>query len=197
MPPGARSTPTNTRCMQRASLYLRQSAVSAFRSMARTEFTYFGIKHNEADLWSAGGTMFFRDNKGTIGLSGSYFAADAPPRRSSPGKKSVESYGFFGEYYPFRSLTLMVKGGGTSEAGRSGELLRRRRTHLVRIPRSRIPHRDQLHVVHVRPRLDRLQHQETSTICRSIRCRYEHLGRLRSMPIVAGVELHQRLLRSA
>lgn len=75
---------------------------------------YFGIKHNEADLWSTGGTMFFRDDKGTIGLSGSYFAADAPAAPFFSGKKSLESYGFFGEYYPFRSLTLMVKGGGTS-----------------------------------------------------------------------------------
>jgi hypothetical protein len=75
---------------------------------------YFGIKHNAADLWSAGGTAFFRDDKGTIGLSGSYFAADAPAAPFFPGKKSIESYGFFGEYYPFRSLTLTVKGGGTS-----------------------------------------------------------------------------------
>ena len=30
------------------------------------------------------------------------------------GKESIESFGFFGEYYPFRSLTLMMKGGGTS-----------------------------------------------------------------------------------
>ena len=32
---------------------------------------YFGIKHNVANLWSSGGTVFFRDDKGTIGLSGS------------------------------------------------------------------------------------------------------------------------------
>ena len=75
---------------------------------------YFGIKHNEADLWSAGGTVFFRDNKGTIGLSGSYFSVDAPASPFFPGKKSIESYGAFGEWYPFHNLTLMAKGGGTS-----------------------------------------------------------------------------------
>jgi hypothetical protein len=75
---------------------------------------YFGIKHNEANLWSAGGSVFFRDNKGTIGLSGSYFSVDAPASPFFTGKKSIESYGAFGEWYPFHNLTLQLKGGGTS-----------------------------------------------------------------------------------
>jgi hypothetical protein len=75
---------------------------------------YFGIRHNDAHLWSAGGTVFFRDNKGTIGLSGSYFSVDAPAAPFFPGKKSIESYGAFGEWYPFHNLTLQAKGGGTS-----------------------------------------------------------------------------------
>lgn len=75
---------------------------------------YFGIKHNDAHLWSSGGSVFFRDDKGTVGLSGSYFSVDDKAAPFFPGKQSIESYGFFGEYYPFRSLTLMIKGGGTS-----------------------------------------------------------------------------------
>jgi hypothetical protein len=75
---------------------------------------YFGIKHNVANLWSSGGSVFFRDDKGTIGLSGSYFSVDAPAAPLFSGKKSVESFGFFGEYYPFHNLTLEMKGGGTS-----------------------------------------------------------------------------------
>jgi hypothetical protein len=75
---------------------------------------YFGIKYNDAHLWSAGGSLFWRDNKGTIGVSGSYFAVDAPAAPFFTGKKSLESFGAFGEYYPFQSLTLQVKGGGTS-----------------------------------------------------------------------------------
>ena len=39
---------------------------------------YFAIKHNDAHLWNAGGSLFWRDNKGTIGISGSYFSVDAP-----------------------------------------------------------------------------------------------------------------------
>jgi hypothetical protein len=75
---------------------------------------YYGIKHNDAHLWSAGGSIFFRDNKGTIGLSGSYFSADAPAAPFFPGKKSIESYGAFGEWYPFHNLTFQAKFGGTS-----------------------------------------------------------------------------------
>ena len=75
---------------------------------------YYGIKHNDAHLWSAGGSVFFRDNKGTVGLSGSYFSADAPAAPFFPGKKSIESYGAFGEWYPFHNLTFQAKVGGTS-----------------------------------------------------------------------------------
>lgn len=75
---------------------------------------YFAIKHNEANLWSAGGSVFWRDNKGTIGLTGSYFAVDAPATPLFSGKKSIENYGFFGEYYVLKTLTLQFKGGGTT-----------------------------------------------------------------------------------
>ena len=75
---------------------------------------YFGPKYDLAHLWSAGGSLFFRDDKGTIGLSGSYFSVDDVALPLFTGKTSVESYGFFGEYYPFRVLTLQVKGGGTT-----------------------------------------------------------------------------------
>jgi hypothetical protein len=74
---------------------------------------YFGTKYDLAHLWTAGGSVFFRDNKGTIGLSGSYFSVDAPAAPIFIGKESVESTGFFGEYYPSRNLTLEMKGGKT------------------------------------------------------------------------------------
>lgn len=75
---------------------------------------YFGPKYDLAHLWSAGGSLFFRDDKGTIGLSGSYFSVDDVALPLFTGKTSIESYGFFGEYYPFRTLTLQIKGGGTT-----------------------------------------------------------------------------------
>lgn len=80
---------------------------------------YFGRKFDLSHLWSAGGSAFFRDNKGTIGVSGSYSAVDDVAEPLFHGKTSVESFGLFGEYYPFRSLTLQAKVGGT--AGAVGE----------------------------------------------------------------------------
>lgn len=75
---------------------------------------YYGLRHNDAHLWSAGGSVFWRDAKGTVGVSGSYFSSDAPAAPFFAGKTSIESYGAFGEYYPFKNLTLQLKGGGTS-----------------------------------------------------------------------------------
>lgn len=75
---------------------------------------HYGIKFNLAHLWSAGGNFFWRDNKGTIGISASYFAVDAPALPLFPGKTSIESYGVFGEYYVFDNLTLQAKGGGST-----------------------------------------------------------------------------------
>ena len=75
---------------------------------------YFAIKHNDAHLWNAGGSLFWRDNKGTIGISGSYFSVDAPALPLFAREKTIESYGAFGEYYVFENLTLQIKGGGTT-----------------------------------------------------------------------------------
>jgi hypothetical protein len=75
---------------------------------------YFAIKHNLAHLWSAGGSAFWRDDKGAIGITGSYFSVDAPAAPLFSGKKSIESGGFFGEWYALHSLTLEVRGGATS-----------------------------------------------------------------------------------
>lgn len=75
---------------------------------------YFAVKYNLAHLWSAGGSLFWRDNKGTFGVSASYFSVDAPAAPLFSGKKSIQSFGFFGEYYAFNELTLQVKGGGTT-----------------------------------------------------------------------------------
>jgi hypothetical protein len=75
---------------------------------------YFSIKHNDAHLWNAGGSVFWRDAKGTVGLSASYFSVDAPAAPLFSGKKSAQSYGAFGEYYVWPNLTLQIKGGGTT-----------------------------------------------------------------------------------
>ncbi len=96
-----------------ALLYTVDNPGFGFQLEGQDSF-YYGLKFNDAHLWSAGGSMFFRDNKGTIGFSGSYFATDAPAAPFFTGKKSIESYGVFGEYYPFGNLTLQIKGGGTS-----------------------------------------------------------------------------------
>lgn len=78
---------------------------------------YDAVKFQMAHIWSAGGSAFWRDDKGTIGFSGSYFATDAPAEPLFSGKKSVESYGVFGEYYIFKTLTLQARGGGTEGGG--------------------------------------------------------------------------------
>jgi len=82
-----------------------------------TDDFYYGVKHELAHIWSAGGSFFWRDGKGTIGLSGSYFAVDAPADPLFSGKKSVESYGIFGEYYVTHNFTLQARGGGTEGGG--------------------------------------------------------------------------------
>jgi hypothetical protein len=71
-------------------------------------------------LWSAGGDAFWRDSKGTIGLSASYAGSDGAIKPLFETRTAIESYGFFGEYYVARSLTLQIKGGGTAgDAGSS------------------------------------------------------------------------------
>src|SRR5262249_53896645 len=60
---------------------------------------YFGVRYNLAHLWNAGGSVFWRDSKGAIGLSGSYFSVDAPAQPLFPGKISIENFGAFGEWY--------------------------------------------------------------------------------------------------
>jgi hypothetical protein len=75
---------------------------------------YFALPHNDAHMWNAGGSLFWRDNKGTFGVSGSYFSVDAPALPLFAEKKSIASFGFFGEYYAFGNLTLQIRGGGTT-----------------------------------------------------------------------------------
>jgi len=82
-----------------------------------TDDFYFGVPTQESHIWSTGGSLFWRDNKGTIGVSGSYFAADAPADPLFSTKKSVESYGIFGEYYVAQNFTLQARGGGTEGGG--------------------------------------------------------------------------------
>ncbi|MBV8978112.1 MAG: hypothetical protein JOZ13_12120 [Alphaproteobacteria bacterium] len=82
-----------------------------------TDDNYFGTRHELAHIWSAGGSLFWRDSKGTIGLSGSYFAVDAAADPLFSGKKSLESYGAFGEYYVSNNFTLQARGGGTEGGG--------------------------------------------------------------------------------
>jgi len=96
-----------------AGLYTFDNPGFAVQLEGQDDFHY-GIKFNLAHLWNAGGSVFWRDNKGTIGLSASYFAVDAPALPLFPGKTSIESYGAFGEYYIFDNLTLQAKGGGTT-----------------------------------------------------------------------------------
>jgi hypothetical protein len=80
---------------------------------------YYGKPHQLSHIWSAGSSVFWRDHKGTIGFSGSYFGVDAPAFPLFGGKKSLESYGIFGEYYATGNLTLQIRGGGT-EGGSVG-----------------------------------------------------------------------------
>lgn len=78
---------------------------------------YYGVAHRLAHLWSAGGSAFWRDDKGTFGFSGSYFSTDAAAQPLFAGKTSVETYGIFGEYYILKDLTLQARGGGTDGGG--------------------------------------------------------------------------------
>jgi hypothetical protein len=75
---------------------------------------YFAVPHSDAHLWNAGGSVFWRDSKGTFGVSGSYFSVDAPAFPLFAEKKSIASFGVFGEYYAFGNLSLQIRGGGTT-----------------------------------------------------------------------------------
>jgi hypothetical protein len=75
---------------------------------------YFAVPHSDAHLWNAGGSLFWRDNKGTFGVSGSYFSVDAQALPLFLEKKSIASFGLFGEYYAFQNLSFQIRGGGTT-----------------------------------------------------------------------------------
>ncbi|HWA91723.1 MAG TPA: hypothetical protein VG889_16920 [Rhizomicrobium sp.] len=99
-----------------AGLYTFDNPGFAVQLEGMDDFHY-GTKFNLAHLWNAGGDFFFRDNKGTVGLSISYFGVDAPALPLFPTKTSLESYGAFGEWYVFDNLTLQAKGGATTGSG--------------------------------------------------------------------------------
>jgi hypothetical protein len=73
-----------------------------------------GIAHagTSSRLWSAGGDLFWRDDKGTFGISGSYSTLSDPAFPVFSVHKDVENYGLFGEYYVTDNLTLQIRGGG-------------------------------------------------------------------------------------
>lgn len=96
-----------------ALLYTLDNPGFAFQLDGSGDF-YFAIPHSPAHLWSAEASAFWRDAKGTFGVSGSYFSVDAPAAPIFRLAKSIESYGFFGEYYVFKDLTLQIRGGGTT-----------------------------------------------------------------------------------
>jgi hypothetical protein len=102
-----------------AGLYTFDNPGFAVQLEGQDDFHY-GTKFNLAHLWNAGGDFFFRDNKGTVGVSVSYFGVDAPALPLFPTKTSLESYGAFGEYYVFDTLTLQGKAGGTTGSGVAG-----------------------------------------------------------------------------
>jgi hypothetical protein len=68
---------------------------------------------------TAGGDLFWRDAKGTFGLSGSYVQSDATSLPYFSEKTALENAGLFGEYYAGRALTLEIKGGVTTGSNRS------------------------------------------------------------------------------
>jgi hypothetical protein len=112
-PQGLPTLDTDQYTFKLAGLYTFKNPGFGIQLEGQDDFHY-GIKYNLAHLWNAGGSVFWRDNKGTIGLSASYFSVDAPAKPFFPGKVSVQSYGAFGEYYVFDDLTLQIKGGGTT-----------------------------------------------------------------------------------
>ncbi len=77
---------------------------------------YADPTNGTSHLWSGGADAFWRDGKGTIGLSASYFRVDQPAFPFFRIARAIESYGFFGEYYASSDLTVQIKGGGTTGA---------------------------------------------------------------------------------
>jgi hypothetical protein len=69
-----------------------------------------------SDIFSVGADGYWRDPKGAIGLSLSYGNVGAPAAPYFSTTKDLETYGVFGEYYPFERLTLHWKVGGASGA---------------------------------------------------------------------------------
>ena len=107
-----KSTDADQYTAHAATLYTFDNPGLALQIDGTGDF-YFQAPHSPAHFWSTGLSLFWRDNKGTFGVSGSYFTVDrsAPPLFS--GRKSVESFGVFGEYYILDDLTLQARGGGT------------------------------------------------------------------------------------
>jgi len=64
--------------------------------------------------WTAGANIFWRDRKGTFGISGSFASMDGPALPFFQKKAGTETLGLFGEYYVLKDLTLEIKGGGST-----------------------------------------------------------------------------------
>ena len=78
-----------------------------------------GVK-NGGGAWSADSDLFWRDNKGTFGVTAGYVRADTDVALNLPAGVNFETYGFFGEYYVLRNLTLQMKGSATTGGTRTG-----------------------------------------------------------------------------
>jgi opacity protein-like surface antigen len=110
---GLRSIDSDEYTFKGALLYTFDNPGIGVQLEAQDDFD-FGDPYKLSHIWHAGGSVFWRDDKGTIGLSGSYFAVDAPAPPLFPGKTSIENYGAFGEWYATHNLTLQIRGGGTT-----------------------------------------------------------------------------------
>jgi hypothetical protein len=68
----------------------------------------------QSNIFTIGSDLYWRDRKGTIGLSLAYNDSDAPATPIFTTRKDFETWGVFGEYYPFSGLTLGWKAGGVT-----------------------------------------------------------------------------------
>ncbi len=67
-----------------------------------------------SDLFVVSTDLFWRDRKGAIGVSAGYADVGAPAAPYFSAAKNLETYGVFGEYFPYQSLTLQWKVGGAT-----------------------------------------------------------------------------------
>jgi hypothetical protein len=80
---------------------------------------FLELHGRQQQMWSAGGDIFWRDGKGTFGVSGLYSQIGGPAPPWFGQKTSSETGGIFGEYYVFEDLTLQIKGGGSTGSAES------------------------------------------------------------------------------